>query len=59
MPLVTRNMPILDELAVFATIARKTLYLAAPRYVEPGWAVLTAGTQKSILVEGGKSAERP
>ena len=59
MPLVTRNMPILDELAVSATIGKKTLYLAAPRYVEPGWAVLTAGTQKSMLIEGGKSAEQP
>ena len=59
MPLVTRNMRILDELGVPATIAKKTLYLAVPGYVEPGWTVITAGTQKSILIEGGKSAEQP
>lgn len=41
---VIRNMPILDELVVPATIIKKTLHLAVPHYTEPGWTVLSAGT---------------
>lgn len=59
MPCAIRNMSILDELVVPATIAKRVLYLAVPRYVEPGWTVLSAGTQKSISIEGGKFAEQP
>lgn len=59
MPSVIGNMPILDELVVPATIAKKTLYLAVPRYVEPGWTVLSAGTQESISIEDDKFAEQP
>jgi len=58
-PCAIRNMPILDELVVPATIAKRVLYLAVPRYVEPGWTVLSAGTQESISLEDDKFAEQP